>query len=92
MNTHLDCIRFDLCPVIDSGSDAPGIIPGYRSSAFRRRLQGVDLTIAKAQGNFESLSLAGKNNAFFFRGEVPSRRPADWIAVGLRRLCSPADG
>ncbi|MFO7882019.1 MAG: ARMT1-like domain-containing protein [Kosmotogaceae bacterium] len=42
--------------IIDSGSDAPGVIEDLMSDRFRQLLQDSDVVIAKGQGNFESMS------------------------------------
>lgn len=57
--------------VIDNGSDAPGTILESCSQAFRDRFEGVDLTIAKGQGNYETLSNVDKNIFFLLKAKCP---------------------
>lgn len=44
------------CRVIDTGDNAPGILPDRCSDTFRRAFESSDLIISKGQGNYESLS------------------------------------
>ncbi len=53
--------------VIDNGSDAPGTVLDLCSSEFREAFDSADLVVAKGQGNFESLSDAGRHIFFIFR-------------------------
>jgi uncharacterized protein with ATP-grasp and redox domains len=61
----------DLVEVIDNGSDAPGTILQACSVAFRRRFQSADLIIAKGQGNYETLSEAGKSIFYLLKVKCP---------------------
>lgn len=44
-----------LCPIIDSGSTAPGAVPGLCTDAFNARFNEASLVLSKGQGNFEAL-------------------------------------
>ena len=46
----------DLCPVVDTGDCAPGIVIDRCSREFLDVFEGSDLVVAKGQGNYESLS------------------------------------
>lgn len=46
----------EVCPVVSSGSRAPGTVPELCSPDFRKRMEEADLIISKGQGNYESLS------------------------------------
>lgn len=54
----------DLVEVIDTGSDAPGILLDDCSAEFRDAFEKADLILAKGQGNLESL-LGGPREVFF---------------------------
>lgn len=54
----------DLVEVIDSGSDAPGVLLDDCSAEFREAFRRADLVLAKGQGNLESL-LTGPREVFF---------------------------
>ena len=54
----------DVVPVIDNGSDAPGTILRDCSSGFKKRFREAGLVIAKGQGNYETLSDAGRRIVF----------------------------
>lgn len=54
----------DLVDVIDTGSDAPGILLEDCSPAFREAFEKADLVLAKGQGNLESL-LEGPREVYF---------------------------
>ncbi len=54
----------DLVTVIDTGSDAPGILLDDCSSEFREAFECADLVLAKGQGNLESL-IGGPREVFF---------------------------
>ncbi len=58
-----------LVDVIDNGSDAPGTILAECSSSFRHRFEEADLIIAKGQGNYETLSDAGKDIIFLLKAK-----------------------
>ncbi len=61
----------ELVKVVDNGSDAPGTILDDCSEAFRRRFNEADLVIAKGQGNYETLSEAGKDIFFILKAKCP---------------------
>jgi damage-control phosphatase, subfamily I len=80
----------ELVPVIDNGSDAPGTILDDCSTSFRRRFDRADLIIAKGQGNFETLSGAGNNIAFWFKVKCPLVARQVGLPVGTHALLPPA--
>ena len=57
--------------IISSGSDAPGTILKYCSKDFFEYYNKADLIISKGQGNFETLSGAGKKIYFLLRAKCP---------------------
>ena len=61
----------ELVKVIDNGSDAPGTILEDCSDAFCRRFDEADLVIAKGQGNYETLSEAGRDIFFILKAKCP---------------------
>ncbi|MCK4625504.1 MAG: DUF89 family protein, partial [Phycisphaerae bacterium] len=61
----------ELVKVIDNGSDAPGTILEDCSDDFRRRFDEADLVIAKGQGNYETLSEAGRDIFFILKAKCP---------------------
>ena len=80
----------EIVAVIDNGSDAPGTLLGDCSPAFRKRVDGADLIIAKGQGNFESLSGARDNIAFWFKVKCPVVARQTGMPVGTHALLPPA--
>ncbi len=54
----------DLVDVIDTGSDAPGILLEDCSRPFKEAFEKADLVLAKGQGNLESL-LEGPREVYF---------------------------
>ncbi len=50
--------------IVDSGSDAPGVISELMSDRFKNLLYDSDVVIAKGQGNFESMS--GFDRSIYF--------------------------
>jgi uncharacterized protein with ATP-grasp and redox domains len=79
----------DLVRVIDNGSDAPGTILDDCSASFRRRFDQADLIIAKGQGNFETLSGAGANIAFWFKVKCPVVARQVGLPAGTHVLLPP---
>jgi len=59
----------NVCEVIDNGSDAVGTIPGWTSPAFQETFKNARLVISKGQGNFETLTGAGKKIFFLFQSK-----------------------
>ena len=57
--------------VIDNGSDAPGTLLDTCSDALRKRFDDADLVIAKGQGNYETLSDAGREILFLLMAKCP---------------------
>ncbi len=78
-----------LVRVIDNGSDAPGTILDDCSPSFRQRFRQADLIIAKGQGNFETLSGAGENIAFWFKVKCPVVASQLGLPVGTHALLPP---
>jgi uncharacterized protein with ATP-grasp and redox domains len=61
----------DIVEITDSGSDAPGTILEDCSEAFRKLFTEADLVLAKGQGNYETLSGAGRRVFFLLRAKCP---------------------
>jgi len=61
----------EVTEVIDNGSDAPGTILEDCSEAFLERYHTADVIIAKGQGNYETLSRAGRHIFFLLRVKCP---------------------
>jgi len=78
-----------LVRVIDNGSDAPGTVLDDCSDSFRRRFHRADLIIAKGQGNFETLSGAGENIAFWFKVKCPVVARELGLQLGTQVLLPP---
>lgn len=57
--------------VIDTGSDAPGLILESCSASFRRVFEEADLIIAKGHAHYETLSELNKNSYFLFKVKCP---------------------
>ncbi len=60
-----------VCPVVSSGSPAPGAVPELCSPEFQTMLKEADLIISKGQGNYESLSGTGLPVFFLLRVKCP---------------------
>jgi len=60
-----------IVPVIDNGDRSPGTILAHCSDAFRAAFDAADLVIAKGQGNYETLSDAGKAVFFLVKAKCP---------------------
>ena len=75
--------------VIDNGSDAPGTVLDDCSDSFRRHFHRADLIIAKGQGNFETLSGAGENIAFWFKVKCPVVAREVGLPLGTQVLLPP---
>lgn len=59
----------EIVPVMDNGSDVPGTLLESCSPAFRDAFDRCDLVIAKGQGNYETLSGAGKQIFFLLQAK-----------------------
>jgi len=57
----------DLVDLIDTGSDAPGILLYNCFTKFRRHFANADLIISKGQGNYEALHRSPLNIFFLFK-------------------------
>jgi len=55
----------DICSIISTGDDTPGVILEYVSGEFKKIFEASDLIIAKGQGNFETLESLGDPRIFF---------------------------
>ena len=55
----------DICSIISTGDDTPGVILEYVSGEFKKIFEDSDLIIAKGQGNFETLESLGDPRIFF---------------------------
>ena len=60
-----------IVPIVDSGSDVPGIWLPACSADFVQRFSAADLVIAKGQGNYETLSDFAAPVFFLFRAKCP---------------------
>lgn len=86
----------DLVPVIESGSDIPGIVLSECSLEFRQAFKDADLIIAKGQGNFETMSDLDANIVFLLKIKCPvvstlTNLPTGTAALILHRQ-SPGKG
>ena len=54
-------------PVIDTGSDVPGIVLAECSYSFREHFERADVVIAKGQGNYETLNKSEGSIYFLFK-------------------------
>jgi len=61
----------EVAEVIENGSDAPGTILEDCSEAFWERYHAADVIISKGQGNYETLSRAGRHIFFLLRVKCP---------------------
>ncbi|MFW6137755.1 MAG: damage-control phosphatase ARMT1 family protein [Spirochaetota bacterium] len=59
----------DMVKVIDTGSDAPGVILEVCSREFKDHLSRADLVISKGQGNYETLSEMDHNTFFLLKAK-----------------------
>jgi hypothetical protein len=81
--------------VMDTGSDAPGTLLQDCSGEFRRRFTEADLVLAKGQGNYETLSGAGRRVFFVLVVKCPVIARDIGCAVGslvLRNGSGGTDG
>lgn len=60
---------FEVCRVIDNGSDAPGTILADCSKYFLDEFMKSDLVISKGQGNYETLGENPKDIIFLFQAK-----------------------
>ena len=58
-------------PFISSGDSTPGVSLQDATEAYRQMFETADLVIAKGQGNFETLSDAGRPIYFLLRAKCP---------------------
>ena len=61
----------DRVRVIDSGSDAPGILLAECSQTFKKAFDHADLIIVKGQGNYETLHAIDRRIAFLLKVKCP---------------------
>lgn len=76
-----------IVPVIDTGSDAPGIIMADCSDDCRQNFDQCDLIIAKGQGNYETLFNLRKNIYFMFMAKCPVIAGHAGVDEGAIVLC-----
>jgi len=75
----------EIVEVIDTGSDAPGVILESSSETFKRCFEQSEIIISKGQGNFESLNEVPKRAIFLLKAKCPviadhlQCRIGDWI-------------
>ena len=55
----------------DNGSDAPGTVLDEIRPEVRDRIAAADVVISKGQGNYETLSDAGRPVFFLFKVKCP---------------------
>lgn len=67
----LDCGISGIAEVISSGSDAPGTLLSFCSESFQKLFKNADMVISKGQGNFETLSAAGRPVFFLLLAKCP---------------------
>ena len=67
----VDCGIDRMAKVISSGSDAPGTLLPLCSKSFLKIFKQADMVISKGQGNFESLSSAGRPVFFLLLAKCP---------------------
>jgi len=60
-----------LATIIDTGSDAPGVILDDVSISFLDNFNSTDIVLSKGQGNYESLSNARRDIFFLLRIKCP---------------------
>ncbi|MGB5156677.1 damage-control phosphatase ARMT1 family protein [Desulfobacterium sp. N47] len=82
----------EIVEIIDNGSDAPGTILGDCSREFKRRFAEADLTIAKGQGNFETLSDAPGKIIFLFKAKCAVVAKHVRVPLGTHLLISSCAG
>lgn len=78
--------------VIDNGSDAPGTILQDCRADLRDRFHGVDLVIAKGQGNYETLAEAEREVFFLFKVKCPVVSADVGLPVGTHALLHHVPG
>jgi hypothetical protein len=62
-----------IAEIIDSGTDAPGVILEYCNKEFKEVFYNAKLIISKGQGNFEALSEEKKDGIYFlFKVKCPA--------------------
>jgi uncharacterized protein with ATP-grasp and redox domains len=66
--THLDAkeVGMDsIATIIDNGDGAPGVVMEDISEEYKKLFYGVDMVIAKGQGNYETLNEIERDNLYF---------------------------
>ena len=61
----------EVASLISSGSDLPGTVLDRTTQEFQELFRGADLVISKGQGNYESLSDAGRDVFFLLIAKCP---------------------
>lgn len=69
----------NICSLIDTGVDAPGVIGEMCSENFQRCFQESDLVFAKGQGNFETLQPSEREIYHLFMVKCPVI--AQWVQL-----------
>jgi len=67
--------------IIDSGTDAPGIILEYCTSEFRDLFAQSELILSKGQGNYETLTEVDAPIFFLFKAKCAA--VAEWLGVDI---------
>jgi len=70
----------EVCEVITTGDDAPGVILEDCSQEFRERFARADLILAKGQGNFETLD-GLKDPRIFFLLQAKCQTICEYLGV-----------
>lgn len=84
----------ELVEVIDTGSDAPGMIIEDCSEECRARFERADMVIAKGQGNFETLYETDKDIFFLFKAKchvIADHVGVEQGAIVICRNITPAE-
>ncbi|ABL77456.1 damage-control phosphatase ARMT1 family protein [Thermofilum pendens] len=93
--THDDALRMgfqELGEVVSTGSDFPGVVPGYVSEEAVKALEWADVVISKGMANFEAFLMSPPKTAVFVAFVAKCRpiaqaarvNPGDAVAAFLR--------
>ena len=82
----------EIIEIVDTGSDAPGIILEDCSPEFKRHLADADLIISKGQANFETLSHGQQNIFFLFKIKCPVIAAYTGMPIGTHVMSRKARG
>jgi damage-control phosphatase, subfamily I len=85
-NDALSTALVDVVEVIDTGSDAPGVLLDVCSEQFRRVFEESDVIVSKGQGNYEGLSGIEANIYFLLKVKCHVIASCTGRAVGSHLL------